>query len=83
MSLSDITVFRDFQTIDGFVQVPPNREGEKTETTVDEFLTAVSGSFEERLPHPKTNPNTGAKFGAHTWVRVPTSAVNSPTFTLP
>lgn len=81
--LSDITIFRDFAIIDGFVQVPPNREGEKTETTVDEFIDAVGGSFEERLPHPNTNPNTGSKFGAHTWVRVPTSAADSPTFSLP
>ncbi len=78
--LSDITVHRDFAIINGFVQVQPNREGEITEHTVDEFLAAVPGSVETRLASPNTNPTTGSGFGSQTWVRVPTSAVNSPTF---
>lgn len=74
---SDIHVSRAFPIVAGFVQVPPNREGDKTRWSVDDFLAAVPGSQVVRLP-PLTGPNTGSKFGDQEFVEVP-----GQTFALP
>ena len=71
MSFETITVYRDFPLINGYVQVPPNHEGEKTAYSPTAFLAAVADSVQTRLPHPDTNPNTGRKFGSHEFIRVP------------
>ena len=67
----EIQVYRDFPVINGYVQVEPNRESDKTEWTVDEVLAAIPGSAYIQLPHPDTNPTTGSDFGAQGFVRVP------------
>lgn len=69
--MDEITVYRDFPVIAGYVQVPPNREAQKTSFTPAEFEAAVPDSVRTRLPHPGTNPNTGRKFGSHEFMRVP------------
>jgi len=71
MSFETITVYRDFPIINGYVQLPPNHEADKTAFTPDEVLLAVSGSERKRLAHPDTNPNTGRKFGSQEFIRVP------------
>ena len=68
---SDIQIYRDFPIINGFVQVPPNRESDKTKFTPSEVLTAVAGSVRTHLPHPSTNPTTGSAFGTQEWIRIP------------
>ena len=71
MSLETIQVFRDFNVVNGFVQVQPNREGEKTVHTPTAFLAADADSVQTRLPQPNTNPNTGRGFGSQEFIRVP------------
>jgi len=68
---SDIQVYRDFPVVNGYVQVQPNWESDKTEWTVDEVLAAIPGSTYVQLPHPGTNLTTGSDFGAQAVVRVP------------
>lgn len=70
MSFETITVHRDFPIINDYVQVQPNREGEKTTHMVTAFLAAVANSVTTRLP-PHTNRNTGRKFGGQEFIRVP------------
>lgn len=69
MPLSDITIHRDFQVINGFVQVPPNNESDKNRVTVDEALSALAGSDEIFLSHG-SGRNTGSKFGAQSTLRL-------------
>ena len=76
MSLETIQVFRDFNLINGYVQVQPNREGEKTAHTPTAFLAAVSDSIQMRLAHPDTNPTTGRGFGSQEFIRVPDQTFN-------
>ena len=71
MSFETIQVYRDFQIINGFVQVQPNHEGEKTAHTPAEFIAAVPTGVQTRLSQPSTNPNTGRHFGSHEFIRVP------------
>ena len=71
MSAATITVYRDFPVINGYVQVQPNREGEKTVHTPAAFEAAVSDSVQMRLSQPATNPTTGRGFGSQEFFRVP------------
>ena len=71
MSFETIQIFRDYSIINGFVQVPPNREGERTAYTPDEFLVAMPTGEVQRLAHPNTNPTTGRHFGSQEFIRVP------------
>jgi len=71
MSLETIQIFRDFNIINGYVQVQPNREAEKTLHTPADFLAAIPDSVQTRLRHPDTNPNTGRGFGSQEFMRVP------------
>ena len=70
MARRDILIFRDFQVINGFVQVPPNKETDKNRVTTVEALTAIHGSVENYLTVASGN-NTGWKAGAHSFVRLP------------
>ena len=78
MSLETIQIYRDFPIINGYVQLQPNRESDKTRYSVDSVLAAVTDSEQKQLPHPSTNPTTGSNFGAQAFVRVP-----GQTFSLP
>ena len=68
---SDIQIYRDLPIINGFVQIQPNRESDKTKFTPSDVLAAVTGSDQTHLPHPNTNPTTGSAFGTQEWIRVP------------
>ncbi len=70
MSMSTIRIHRDFPVINGFVQVPPNKETDKNRVTTVEALTAIDGSIENHLTVASGN-NTGWKAGAHSFVRLP------------
>jgi hypothetical protein len=65
----DITIYRDFPIVNGYAQVAPNREAEKTKHTPTELLAVVTGVL-TRLSQPNTNPTTGRKFGSQEFVRV-------------
>ena len=73
MSMAGIRIYRDLQVIDGFVQVPPNQEGDKTRVRADSLDTGVfsyvrltGGSGRQR----------GAKYGAQELVRLPARALD-------
>jgi hypothetical protein len=70
MSFEDITIYRDFPIIDGFVQVPPNEETDKARVTEDEALTLISGSETTRLSIGSGKPR-GSKCGQQEFLRLP------------
>lgn len=70
MSFETILIFRDFPIINDHVQVPPNKERDKSRATIDEALAAISGSEEVSLSLG-SGKNTGSKFGAQRFLRLP------------
>lgn len=70
MSMSEIQIFRDLPIIAGYVQVPPNRDQEKTKTTDEVALDAIAGSAIVRLSLG-SGKQTGSKFGAQEFLRLP------------
>jgi len=69
MSFETIKVYRQFPIINGFVQLPNNREADKTKHSVETVLSAVSGAALVRL-NPDTMPNTGSKFGTQEFIEI-------------
>jgi hypothetical protein len=70
MSLQDITIYRDFPIVNNFVQVPPNKETDKTRVTPAEALANISGATTERLSLGSGRPR-GWKTGQQEWIRLP------------
>lgn len=70
MSLSTITIYRDYAIIDGFVQVPPNKETDKSRVTVAEALAAIDGSAQVHLTGA-SGANRGGRAGAQSLLRLP------------
>ena len=70
MSFEDITIYRDFPIINNFVQIPPNKETDKTRVTPTEALNNISGSAAERLSLGSGRPR-GWKTGQQEWLRLP------------
>jgi hypothetical protein len=68
--MSTILIHRDLQVIDGFVQVPPNKETDKNRVTVVEALSAIAGSEQVYLSQGSGN-NRGWKAGAQSTFRLP------------
>ena len=66
---SDILIYRDFQIIAGFVQVPPNAETDKNRVTVNEALSAISGSVDTQLS--RGSGHEVNKIGAQEFLRLP------------
>ncbi len=69
MARRDITIHRDFQIINGFVQLPPNREVDKIRVEVGTAL-ALAGSDEIKLTGG-SGRNTGWKAGSQHIFRLP------------
>ena len=67
--LSEILIYRDFPVINGFVQVPPNFEQDKSRVSLDRALGTLPGSGEQNLSLG-SGPNTGSKFGAQQFLRL-------------
>lgn len=70
MSLQDIRIHRDFPIIDGFVQVPPNEETDKTRVTESEALSLITDSETKRLSLG-SGRQRGSKYGQQEWIRLP------------
>lgn len=70
MSFATITIHRDFQIIDGFVQVPPNKETDKNRVTTAEALAAITNSSQTYLSQG-SGDNHGWKVGAQSVLRLP------------
>jgi hypothetical protein len=76
MSFQDITIYRDLPIIGKYVQVPPNRESEKTSVTVDAAEAALEASFDIEMPETKflslgSGIQVGSKYGAQRFLRLP------------
>lgn len=70
MSLQDITIHRDLQIINKYVQLPPNEESDKTALLDSTALSALSDSEIVRLSLG-SGRQTGAKFGQQSFLRLP------------
>lgn len=70
MSFETIQIFHDFPIVNDHVQVPPNQENDKQRVSVDEALMAIPGA-EEIFLSQGSGKNTGSKFGAQRFLRLP------------
>lgn len=70
MSFEDITIHRAYPIINGYVQVPHNKETDKTRVTVDEAIASISGSEQVWLSK-STGQSTGASFGSQSFLMLP------------
>lgn len=75
MSFETILIHRDMPIINGFVQVPYNKETDKTRVTADEATNAIADSVVTRLSMG-SGKQTGSKFGAQEFFRLPGLAPN-------
>lgn len=72
MSFESITIFRDFPVIRGSVQLPPNREQDKTKFSVAGVIAAVP-TAELMWLNPSGRATTGSRFGTQQFVRIPST----------
>lgn len=70
MSISDIRIYRDFNIVNDFVQIPSNREVDKTRIVTYRAVSTIEGSQVISLSIG-SGKNTGSKFGAQRILRLP------------
>lgn len=70
MSFQDIRIHRDFPIINDYVQVPPNKETDKTRVTPTEAVTLIVGSEQVNLSLGSGRPR-GSKQGQQGFIRLP------------
>jgi len=75
MSFETITVYRDYQIINGYVQVPPNFVKDRTNTTVSQALSEIPNAVEYIVNSVGSGPNTGSGFGVSSTIRFPSNLV--------
>ncbi len=73
MSFEDIKIYRSWPIINGYVQVPHNKETDKTRVTVDEALASITGSQE--VYFSPLGRNTGRGFGSQSFLELPEEAI--------
>ena len=76
MSFSEITIYRDLPVICNFVQIPPNRESDKTIVSMTEALLSIDDSTLESLS-VGSGRSRGSGYGKQHWVRLPGVAADS------
>jgi len=76
MALSDITIYRSYPVINGYVQVPHNKPKDKTRVSLDSALTNINGSNVVSLSLG-SGRQTGSKFGAQEIFLLPGVAADS------
>ena len=69
MSFESIKIYRDYQIINGFVQVPPNLEKDRTTFTTSQVLSDIVGSEIYELDSVGSGTNTGSGFGRTSTIR--------------
>ena len=70
MSFETISIYRDIPIVNGYAQIPPNRDQEKTHITGDAAETAIAGSSIVRLSLGSGKPR-GSKCGQQEFLRLP------------
>lgn len=76
-SFSSIKIHRSLPVRAGYVQVPPNREKDKTTVTVDAALAAATGSKVTRLPDAGGHSTAGTKHGCQEMIELAGVAIDS------
>lgn len=76
MSLETISIYRDFPVINGYVQVPPCLEKNKTKIKVETAQAAIAGSVITFLSQG-SGRQTGAGFGQQQFLRLPANAAGT------
>jgi hypothetical protein len=79
MPMSDIKIYRQLPIINGFIQVPPNKESDKTrvsdiEPTDSSGALFISGATVKRFGYAD---NTGSKHGRQKFYELPGVAADS------
>lgn len=74
MSFSDIKIYRDLPVINGYVQIPPNTESNKTRVTRDSAASLITNASIIRLTNGSGQHN--GKYGQQELVRLPGIAPN-------
>lgn len=74
MSLETIRIYHSWPVINGFAQVPNNLPKDKTRVSIAEALTYTNG--EEIFLSLGSGNNTGSKFGAQSFIRLPARDTN-------
>jgi len=69
MSFESIKIYRDYQIVNGFVQVPPNLEKDRTSFTTSQVLSDTSGSEIYEMESVGSGSNTGSGFGRTSTIR--------------
>ena len=69
MSFESIKIYRDYQIVNGFVQVPPNLEKDRTSFTTSQVLSDISGSEIYDMDSVGSGSNTGSGFGRTSTIR--------------
>ena len=75
MSFETITIYRDYQIVNGFVQLPPNLEKNRTTTTISTALSSIPDSVEYYLTSVGSGYETGSGFGQSRTIRFPLPAL--------
>lgn len=70
MSFSTIMIYVQLPIINGFVQLPPNTEKEKTKVSGSDAIRMIDGAIVVRLTNG-SGKQTGSKFGAQEFLRLP------------
>ncbi len=70
MSFESIQIFRDLPSIDNFVQIPPNKERDKTRVTLENAYILVAGSTIVRLSLG-SGRQRGGRCGQQEFLRLP------------
>ena len=72
MSLETIKIHFQYPIVNGAVQLPNNLSKDKNTTPIDQFLADNSLTDIDRIRLTGgSGPNTGSKFGAQSFVRMP------------
>lgn len=69
MSFETIKIYRDYQIVNGFVQIPPNLEKERTSFTTSQVLSDIAGSEIYEVSSIGSGAATGSGFGRPSTIR--------------
>lgn len=73
--MTDITIYRQYPIISGYVQIQPNYEQTKCSYLVQDILDLNPSAVVKRGFHPDTGPTTGRSFGCAEWIEAPFSTI--------
>lgn len=69
MSFESIKIYRDYRIVNGFVQLPPNLEKNRSSFTTSQVLSDIVGSEIYDIDSVGSGSNTGSGFGRTSTIR--------------